>query len=217
MHETDTAIFCWLKISSDVSEEELALRKMIRFWTVELVASSLSCSNNRVCCSGACDFIILPKSICLLPPELFPFSLWNLCSWHFLSFFDVLVASHYFTMSSSSCPKPTSSPITYSGGIFFTGPQVIFPIAKGLPVERAASFVHYFSFLFPQGLSFSVEFFKYASSGWNFFLFFRRSVFVLIQPIISSTTSRFNGTPIPLLEVSIYSSSVLKCTRLQTY
>ena len=62
MHETDTAIFCWLKISSDVSEEELALRKMIRFWTVELVASSLSCSNNRVCCSGACDFIILPKS-----------------------------------------------------------------------------------------------------------------------------------------------------------
>ena len=68
MHETDTAIFFWLKISSDVSEEELALRKMIRFWTVELVASSLSCSNNRVCCSGACDFIILPKSS-LSPPS----------------------------------------------------------------------------------------------------------------------------------------------------
>ena len=90
----------------------------------------------------------------LLPPELFPFSLWNLCSWHFLSFFDVLVASQSFTMSSSSCPKPTSSPITYSGGIFVTGPQVIFPFAKGLPVERAASFVHYFSFLFPQGQAF---------------------------------------------------------------
>ena len=153
----------------------------------------------------------------LLPPELFPFSLWNLCSWHFLSFFDVLVASQSFTMSSSSCPKPTSSPITYSGGIFVTGPQVIFPFAKGLPVERAASFVHYFSFLFPQGLSFSVEFFKCASSGWHVFLFFRRSAFVLIQPIISSTISWFKGTPKPSLEVSIYSSSVLMCTRLQTY
>ena len=65
-------------------------------------------------------------------------------------------------------PKAGKKKKTREAGLFslvVTGPRVIFPFAKGLPVERAASFVHYFSFLFPQGLSFSVEFFKCASSG----------------------------------------------------
>ena len=187
-----TAIFCWLKISSDVSEEELALRKMIRFWTVELVASSLSCSNNRVCCSGACDFIILPKSS-LSPSSgalslffvksvlvAFSFLLWCSCCFPFFHhvFFVMsetyVLSNHLFRWN-----------ICYWSSSYFS-------FCKGAAGwTRCFICALLFFFVSPRVKLFCrvLQMFFLESSGWHVFLFFRRSAFVLIQPIISSTIS----------------------------